>query len=263
MPQHEVLAFGSGTGNIPYVLSFGNRGPCRTTSNRQHQNGIADSWRKAWHGTKSSRTKLTVKQIASVSPERSAVPRPSKPANPTIPLTSPIVTESLKQTHQGVSYQTNTKDPFQIAISQGVQDGDTWVHNHVKNLIRRSIIVAVIVVAVCIVVFGVMGVRTSQKMRELNAINDCRDAVAAMNASYSKDFQLKGKIVDAFSSMDSSYDLEKLSTLYKEEVKSPKALDCKADPSGTTSKANTERAAYDKQARTFERALTKNEANQN
>lgn len=108
----------------------------------------------------------------------------------------------------GVSYQTNTKDPFQIAISQGVQDGDTWVHNHVKNLIRRSIIVAVIVVAVCIVVFGVMGVRTSQKMRELNAINDCRDAVAAMNASYSKDFQLKGKIVDAFSSMDSSYDLE-------------------------------------------------------
>lgn len=25
----------------------------------------------------------------------------------------------------GVSYQTNTKDPFQIAISQGVQDGDT------------------------------------------------------------------------------------------------------------------------------------------
>ena len=60
--------------------------------------------------------------------------------------------------------------------------------------------------------------------------------------------------------MDSSYDLEKLSTLYQEEVKSPKALDCKADPSGTTSKANTERAAYDKQARTFERALTKNEA---
>ena len=95
------------------------------------------------------------------------------------------------------------------------------------------------------------------------AFNDCRDAVAAMNASYSKDFQLKGKIVDAFSSMDSSYDLEKLSTLYQEEVKSPKALDCKADPSGTTSKANTERAAYDKQARTFERALTKNEANQN
>lgn len=160
-------------------------------------------------------------------------------------------------------YQADSNDPFQIAVKQGVQDGDTWVHNHVKNLIRRSIIVAVIVVAVCIVVFGVMGVRTSQKMRELNAINDCRDAVAAMNASYSKDFQLKGKIVDAFSSMDSSYDLEKLSTLYQEEVKSPKALDCKADPSGTTSKANTERAAYDKQARTFERALTKNEANQN
>ena len=184
----------------------------------------------------------------------------SKPDN-SVNIT--IVTESLKQTHQGFPIKQTPNDPFQIAISQGVQDADTWVHNHVKNLIRRSIIVAVIVVAVCIVVFGVMGVRTSQKMRELNAINDCRDAVAAMNASYSKDFQLKGKIVDAFSSMDSSYDLEKLSTLYQEEVKSPKALDCKADPSGTTSKANTERAAYDKQARTFERALTKNEANQN
>lgn len=171
--------------------------------------------------------------------------------------------EKLRTKAPGTSYRTAPEDPFQMAILQGVQDGDTWVHNHVKNLIRRSIIVAVIVVAVCIVVFGVMGVRTSQKMRELNAINDCRDAVAAMNASYSKDFQLKGKIVDAFSSMDSSYDLEKLSTLYQEEVKSPKALDCKADPSETTSKANTERAAYDKQAGTFEQALTKNEANQN
>ena len=137
------------------------------------------------------------------------------------------------------------------------------MHNHVKNLIRRSIIVAVIVVAVCIVVFGVMGVRTSQKMRELNAINDCRDAVAAMNASYSKDFQLKGKIVDAFSSMDSSYDLEKAQHLVSGRSQIAEALDCKADPSGTTSKANTERAAYDKQARTFERALTKNKANQN
>lgn len=106
--------------------------------------------------------------------------------------------EKLRTKAPGTSYRTAPEDSFQIAISQGVQDGDTWVHNHVKNLIRRSIIVAVIVVAVCIVVFGVMGVRTSQKMRELNAINDCRDAVAAMNASYSKDFQLKGKIVDAF-----------------------------------------------------------------
>ena len=172
MPQHEVLAFGSGTGNIPYVLSFGNRGPCRTTSNRQHQNGIADSWREAWHGTKGSQIKLTVKQVTSASPGLSAVPRPSGPANPTIPSMPPIVTKSLEQKHRGLP-------------------------------------------------------------------------------------------TDAFSSMDSSYDLEKLSTLYQEEVKSPKALDCKADPSGTTSKANTERAAYDKQARTFERALTKNEANQN
>ena len=106
--------------------------------------------------------------------------------------------EKLRTKAPGTSYRTAPEDPFQMAILQGVQDGDTWVHNHVKNLIRRSIIVAVIVVAVCIVVFGVMGVRTSQKMRELNAINDCRDAVAAMNASYSKDFQLKGKIVDAF-----------------------------------------------------------------
>ncbi len=262
MPQHEVLAFGSGTGNIPYVLSFGNRGPCRTTSNRQHQNGITDSGGK--HGTARKQPDKADGQTNSVRKPRTfsstATVETSKPDN-SVNITN---RNGKPETDaSGVSYQTNTKDSFQIAISQGVQDGDTWVHNHVKNLIRRSIIVAVIVVAVCIVVFGVMGVRTSQKMRELNAINDCRDAVATMNASYSKDFQLKGKIVDAFSSMDSSYDLEKLSTLYQEEVKSPKALDCKADPSGTTSKANTERAAYDKQARTFERALTKNEANQN
>ena len=65
--------------------------------------------------------------------------------------------EKLRTKAPGTSYRTAPEDSFQIAISQGVQDGDTWVHNHVKNLIRRSIIVAVIVVAVCIVVFGVMG----------------------------------------------------------------------------------------------------------
>ena len=102
MPQHEVLAFGSGTGNIPYVLSFGNRGPCRTTSNRQHQNGITDSWREAWHGTKGSQIKLTVKQVTSASPGLSAVPRPSGPANPTIPSMPPIVTKSLEQKHRGL-----------------------------------------------------------------------------------------------------------------------------------------------------------------
>ena len=52
--------------------------------------------------------------------------------------------EKLRTKAPGTSYRTAPEDPFQIAISQGVQDGDTWVHNHVKNLIRRSIIVAVI-----------------------------------------------------------------------------------------------------------------------
>lgn len=144
--------------------------------------------------------------------------------------------EKLRTKAPGTSYRTAPEDPFQIAISQGVQDGDTWVHNHVKNLIRRSIIVAVIVVAVCIVVFDVMGVRTSQKMRELNAINDCRDAVAAMNASYSKDFQLKGKIVDAFSSMDSSYDLEKLSTCIRKKSNRRRRLTAKPTRPGPPAK---------------------------
>lgn len=86
---------------------------------------------------------------------------------------------------------------------------------------------------VCVAVFGVMSVRTSQKMREMNEINACRDTVAALNASYSNAFQLKGKVVDAFSSMDSSYNLEKLSAVYKEDVKSPASFDCKVDPSAT------------------------------
>ena len=45
--------------------------------------------------------------------------------------------EKLRTKAPGTSYRTAPEDPFQIAISQGVQDGDTWVHNHVKNLISR------------------------------------------------------------------------------------------------------------------------------
>lgn len=159
--------------------------------------------------------------------------------------------------------QTSAKDPFQTAVAQGVQDGEEWADNRMKRCLHRAVIAVIIIAVVCITVFGVMGVRASQKMKELAAINDCRDAVAAMNTSYSKDFQLKGKVVDAFSSMDSSYDLDALSAVYQEEVKAPKTFDCKADPSATTSKANAARAAYNKQAKAFKRALAKNEANQN
>ena len=159
-------------------------------------------------------------------------------------------------------YQTNSNDPFQIAIAQGIHDGNKRIDRHTKDILRRVIISIAAIAIVCVAVFGVM-VRTSQKMHELHELNTCKNAVTSMNASYSKAFQLKGKVVDAFSSMDSSYDLEKLSTLYKEEVKAPKSLDCKVDPSGTVNKAKTEKATYDKQAKAFKAALKKIDAGQN
>lgn len=158
--------------------------------------------------------------------------------------------------------QTNAKDPFQAAVAQGIQDGNAWADNRMKRCLRQIVIAVMAIAVVCIAVFGVMGVRASQSMKELSAVNDCRDAVTAMNTSYAKDFQLKGKVVDAFSSMDSSYDLDVLSTVYQEEVKAPKTFDCKTDPETTANKANTAKAAYDKQAKAFKRALAKNEADQ-
>lgn len=170
--------------------------------------------------------------------------------------------DNTKTLHKPIR-RMNTEDPFQTAVAQGVQDGNAWAESRMKRLLRQTLVTVIIIVAACVIVFGVIGVRTSHNMKELAAINDCRDAVAAMNTSYANDFQLKGKVDNAFSSMDSSYDLDALSTVYQEEVKAPETFDCKADPSAAISKANTARAAYDKQAKAFKRALVKNEANQN
>ena len=49
--------------------------------------------------------------------------------------------------------------------------------------------------------------------------------------------------------------VEKLSAVYKEDVKSPASFDCKVDPSATAKKAKTARVAYDKQAKKFKQAL--------
>lgn len=159
-------------------------------------------------------------------------------------------------------YQANSNDPFQIAISQGVQDGNSLIDKRMKDMVRRTVIIVGTIAIVCVVIFGVMGIRASQKMHALHEINACKNAVTSMNASYSSAFQLKGKVVDAFSSMDSSYDMEKLSTLYQEEVKAPKSIDCKVNPSETASKAKSEKATYDKQAKAFKEALKKIDTNQ-
>ena len=99
--------------------------------------------------------------------------------------------------------------------------------------------------------------RASQQMRDLAALNDCKEAVTAMNTSYSKAFQLKAKISEAFTSFDGSYDLDKLAELHQTEVTAPKTLSCAADTSATISKANAAKAEYDKQAKQFKQALQK------
>jgi hypothetical protein len=102
-------------------------------------------------------------------------------------------------------------------------------------------------------------VRASQQMRDLAALNDCKEAVTAMNTSYSKAFQLKAKISEAFTSFDGSYDLDKLAELHQTEVTAPKTLSCAADTSATISKANAAKAEYDKQAKQFKQALQKSD----
>ena len=127
----------------------------------------------------------------------------------------------------------------------------------VKHIYRQIIIAVVVVVVVLGAVFGFTGVRASQQMRDLAALNDCKEAVTAMNTSYSKAFQLKAKISEAFTSFDGSYDLDKLAELHQTEVTAPKTLSCAADTSATISKANAAKAEYDKQAKQFKQALQK------
>lgn len=151
------------------------------------------------------------------------------------------------------------QDLFDAAIAQGVSDGDAWTDQRVKHIYRQIIIVVVVVVVVLGAVFGFTGVRASQQMRDLGALNDCKEAVTAMNTSYSKAFQLKAKISEAFTSFDGSYDLDKLAELHQTEVTAPKTLSCAADTSATISKANAAKAEYDKQAKQFKQALQKSD----
>lgn len=149
------------------------------------------------------------------------------------------------------------QDPFDEVIAQGISDGDAWADQHVKRFYRQIIITVVVVVVVLGAIFGFTGIRTSQQMRDLAALNDCKEAVTAMNTSYSKAFQLKAKISEAFTSFDKSYDLDKLAELHQTEVTAPKTLSCAADASSTISKANAAKAEYDKQAKQFKQALQK------
>lgn len=149
------------------------------------------------------------------------------------------------------------QDSFDEVIAQGISDGDAWTNQHVKRFYRQIIITVVIVVVVLGAIFGFTGIRTSQQMRNLAALNDCEEAVTAMNTSYSKAFQLKAKISEAFTSFDKSYDLDKLAELHQTEVTAPKTLSCATDASATISKANAAKAEYDKQAKQFKQALQK------
>ena len=155
------------------------------------------------------------------------------------------------------SKSSQPQDLFDAAIAQGVSDGDAWTDQHVKRFYRQIIITVVVVVVILGAIFGFTGIRASQQMRDLAALNDCKEAVATMNTSYSKAFQLKAKISEAFTSFDKSYDLDKLAELHQTEVTAPKTLSCATDASTTISKANAAKAEYDKQAKQFKQALQK------
>lgn len=152
-------------------------------------------------------------------------------------------------------FVADPSDPFSAAIIQGAQDGENRVNAQVKLFTRRIVAVVLAIAVVCGITFGLMGFRGSQKVRELAALNNCREAVSAMNTSYSKAFQDKAKIAKVFSSFDTTYDLDRLSELYQEEVAAPETLSCTTDVESTVSKANEAAAVYDEQATRFEEAL--------
>lgn len=152
-------------------------------------------------------------------------------------------------------FAADPSDSFDIAIIQGVQDGENRVNAQVKLFTRRIAAVVLAILVVCGITFGLMGFHGSQKVRELAAMNSCREAVTTMNASYSKAFQDKAKIAEIFSSFDTAYDLDRLSELYQEEVAAPETLSCTTDVESTVSKATEATAVYDEQAARFEEAL--------
>ncbi len=152
-------------------------------------------------------------------------------------------------------FSASHSDSFGSVIIQGVQDGENRVNTQVKVFTRRIAAIVLAILVVCGITFGLMGFHGSQKVRELAAMNSCKEAVATMNTSYSKAFQDKAKIAEIFGTFDTTYDLDRLSELYQEEVAAPETLNCVTDAEATVSKANEATAVYDEQAARFEEAL--------
>ena len=119
-------------------------------------------------------------------------------ADSTDAAASGIAVNSSTANRTFASESRQPQDLFDAAIAQGISDGDAWMNQHVKRIYRQIIITVVVVVVVLGAVFGFTGVRASQQMRDLAALNDCKEAVTAMNTSYSKAFQLRAKISEAF-----------------------------------------------------------------
>ena len=149
---------------------------------------------------------------------------------------------------------------FFDAIEQGIKDGNARVNNQVKFLSRRIVIAAVAIVAIVGICFGWIGIQGSQRMHELAEINSCKEATTAMTISYSKAFQLKARVTEAFTSFDSSYDLDKLAELHKTEVQAPTSIDCSTNIKKSISKTKEAKTAYDKQIKEFKAGLKKIEA---
>lgn len=118
----------------------------------------------------------------------------------------------------------------------GARDG----RERVRRLVHRKLLhLGAVLAAVMLVALGGYALYTRDDFRgaERSGRAACVEAVDAMNADWNTLSRLHDRASHVFSTLDGSYDLDRLGTLLDKPMVGPPALDCAAGPTDATARA--------------------------
>lgn len=136
----------------------------------------------------------------------------------------------------------------------GARDG----RERVRRLVHRKLLhLGAVLAAVMLVALGGYALYTRDDFRgaERSGRAACVEAVDAMNADWNTLSRLHDRASHVFSTLDGSYDLDRLGTLLNATPDEPPTLDCEADPTGAQSEAGRLAGGYERTAAEYRLAL--------
>ena len=136
----------------------------------------------------------------------------------------------------------------------GARDG----RERIRRLVHRKLLhLGAVLAAVMLVALGGYALYTRDDFRgaERSGRAACVEAVDAMNADWNTLSRLHDRASHVFSTLDGSYDLDRLGTLLDATLDEPPTLDCEVDPTGVQSKAGRLAGEYKRMTAEYRLAL--------